>query len=52
MSEFRDEYLESIAELDEQKFATGLFVPIIPYSASLHLGPVELLAYLNEVIES
>lgn len=52
VSEFRDEYLESIAELDEQKFATGLFVPIIPYSASLHLGPVELLACLNEVIES
>ena len=52
VSEFRDEYLESIEELDEQKFATGLFVPIIPYSASLHLGPVELLAYLNEVIES
>jgi len=51
VSEFREEYLESISGLEERKFATGLFVPIIPYSAALHLGSVELTSYLEEVIE-
>jgi hypothetical protein len=52
VSEFRDEYLESIAELNENRFATGLFIPIIPFSSSLGLGHLELIQYLREVIES
>ncbi len=52
VSEFRNEYLESIAELNENRFATGLFVPIIPFSSALRLGHLELIQYLREVIES
>lgn len=52
VSEFREEYLESISGLEGGKFATGLFVPIIPHSAVLHLGSVELTSYLEEVIEA
>lgn len=51
VQEFRQEFLEAIAELDGARFATGLFVPIIPFSAKLHLGDQEMLAYLDEVIE-
>ena len=51
VQEFRTEYLESIAGLDGQRFATGLFVPIIPFSEPLKLGGIELNGYLNEVIE-
>lgn len=52
VSEFREEYLESVAELNENRFASGLFVPIIPFSTTLKLGQNELVQYLNEVIES
>lgn len=52
VKEFREEYLDAIADIEEKRFATGLFVPIIPFSSRLHLGGVELTDYLNEVIES
>jgi hypothetical protein len=51
VQEFRDEYLSDIAGLDEPRFATGLFVPILPFSAKLHLGGNELVSYLEQVIE-
>ena len=51
VQEFHEEYLASISDLDEPRFATGLFVPIIPFSAKLGLGKVELLTYLDQVAE-
>lgn len=51
VQEFRNEYLADIAGLDEPRFATGLFVPILPFSAKLHLGSNELVSYLEQVIE-
>jgi len=51
VQEFSEEYLEAIADLDGSRFTTGLFVPIIPFSHTLHLGEVELATYLNEVLE-
>lgn len=52
VQEFRDEYVASIADLEEPRFATGLFVPVIPFSAKLHLGGIELLTYLEQVAEN
>jgi hypothetical protein len=51
VQEFRNEYLAEIAGLDEPRFATGLFVPILPFSAELHLGGNELVTYLHQVVE-
>ena len=52
VQEFREEYLASIADLDEPRFATGLFVPVIPFSAKLGLGKLELRAFLEQIVES
>lgn len=52
VKEFREEYLEAIEGLDEPRFATGLFVPILPFSSSLHLGEGELISYLDEITEN
>lgn len=51
VQDFRDEYMESIAGLEVPRFATGLFVPAIPFSSSLGIGAVELNDYLAEIIE-
>lgn len=51
VQEFHDEFLASTSDLEEPRFATGLFVPIIPFSAKLGLGKVELLAYLDQIAE-
>lgn len=51
VQEFREEYLAEIAGLDEPRFTTGLFVPILPFSAKLHLGRAELLSYLEQIID-
>jgi len=51
VQEFQAEYLESTSELGSGKFASGLFVPIIPFSSELKLGNVELVQYLEEVLE-
>ncbi len=52
VQEFREEYLEAVSDLEGRRFATGLFVPIIPFSAALNLGGNEVRAYLEEVVES
>lgn len=51
VKEFRDEYLEEISVLDGNRFATGLFVPIIPFSAQFNLGQTEMNVYLREVVD-
>lgn len=52
VQEFREEYLSHVADLEEPRFATGLFVPVIPFSAKLGLGKLELLKYLEQIVES
>ena len=52
VQEFREEYLEGVANLEGARFATGLFVPIIPFSAKLQIGPIELGEYLSQIIET
>jgi hypothetical protein len=52
VQEFREEYLEAVSDLEGRRFATGLFVPIIPFSAALNLGGNEVRTYLEEVVES
>jgi len=52
VQEFREEYLAHVADLEEPRFATGLFVPVIPFSAKLGLGKLELLKYLEQIVES
>ena len=55
VKEFSAEYLNAIADLEGERFATGLFVPIIPFSSQfhlgVHLGALEMMGYLNEVVE-
>lgn len=51
VKEFHDEYMLAVADLDEPRFATGLFVPIIPFSGKLKLGTTELVKYLEEIAD-
>lgn len=51
VKEFRDEYLETVSDLEGSRFATGLFVPILPFSAKLGLGAQEIRNYLSEIID-
>lgn len=52
VQEFQTEYLENTSELGSKKFASGLFVPIIPFSSTLKIGGIELTEYLAEILES
>ena len=52
IQEFREEYLESVSDIEEPRFSTGLFVPILPFSSTLKLGSDELVGYLKQIADS
>jgi translation elongation factor EF-G len=49
VSEFRDEYLESVEAAGEEAFENALIFPAIPWVESNDLGVAEIVHYLNRV---
>ena len=52
IQEFREEYLDSVSDIEEPRFSTGLFVPILPFSSPLNLGSKEILGYLQQIVDN
>jgi hypothetical protein len=52
VSEFRDEYLDRMEEMEDGAFAAGILFPAIPLNLSNKLGVKIVEGYLNELPSS
>jgi hypothetical protein len=49
IQEFREEYLASLEEFDEDSFVFGLFIPAIPVSVKAEIGFNEVIGLIKVV---